>query len=79
MNATPKPDVRGGSALLVPCCVVSADQAVAPSGVVTFLRRVGKTQFLDSRSPTMSVADAGDPFTKPKNGPKSRVAEKPVM
>jgi hypothetical protein len=56
-----------------------ANPAVAPSGVVTFLRRVGKTQFLESRSPTMSVADAGDPLTKPKNGPKSRVAEKPVM
>jgi hypothetical protein len=26
----------------------------------------------------MSVAEAGDPLTKPKNGPKSCVAEKPV-
>jgi hypothetical protein len=28
-------------------------------------------QFRDSRSPTISVAAAGDPLTKPKNGPKS--------
>ena len=27
----------------------------------------------------MSVAAAGAPFTNPKNGPKSRLAEKPVM
>ena len=26
----------------------------------------------------MSVAEAGAPFTNPKNGPKSRLAEKPV-
>ena len=31
-----------------------------------------------SRSRTISVAAAGAPLTKPKNGPKSRVAEKPV-
>jgi hypothetical protein len=30
------------------------------------------------RSRTISVAAAGEPFTKPKKGPKSRVAEKPV-
>jgi hypothetical protein len=42
-------------------------------------RLAGRAQFLDSTSPTMSVAATGDPLTKPKNGPKSRVAEKPVM
>lgn len=36
-------------------------------------------QLRDSRSRTTSVAAAGDPLTKPKNGPKSCVAEKPVM
>lgn len=36
-------------------------------------------QFRDSRSRTIRVAAAGDPLTKPKNGPKSCVAEKPVM
>jgi hypothetical protein len=36
-------------------------------------------QFLDSRSRTIRVAEAGDPLTKPKKGPKSCVAEKPVM
>ena len=32
----------------------------------------------DSRSRTINVAAAGEPLTKPKNGPKSCVAEKPV-
>jgi len=36
-------------------------------------------QVRDSRSRTISVAAAGDPLTKPKNGPKSWVAENPVM
>jgi hypothetical protein len=35
-------------------------------------------QLRDSRSRTITVADAGAPLTKPKNGPKSLVAEKPV-
>ena len=32
----------------------------------------------DSRSRTINVAAAGEPLTKPKNGPKSCVAENPV-
>ncbi len=32
----------------------------------------------DSRSRTINVAAAGEPLTKPKNGPKSCAAEKPV-
>jgi len=35
-------------------------------------------QLRDSRLRTITVADAGAPLTKPKNGPKSLVAEKPV-
>ena len=38
-----------------------------------------RCQFRDSRSRTIRMAAAGDPLTKPKNGPKSCVAEKPVM
>jgi hypothetical protein len=36
-------------------------------------------QFRDVRSRTIRVAAAGTPLVNPKNGPKSCVAEKPVM
>jgi hypothetical protein len=39
---------------------------------------LARGQCLDRRSRAIRVAAAGDPLTKPKKGPKSLVAEKPV-
>jgi hypothetical protein len=38
-----------------------------------------RRQVRERRSRTVSVAEAGEPMTKPKKGPKSRVAEKPAI